>query len=65
MESKFNMTISNVQFLLANYKGSLDAAVMGIECIDKIVSMDPEIIASMRNVTRDLNNNKIRSIAKI
>jgi len=59
------MLISNVHFILCNYEKSLSAAVRGLECVELVVSMEPDIIKAVKSTTRDLNNNKIRCLAKI
>jgi len=59
------MLISNVHFILGNYDKSLSAAVKGLKSVDLVVSMEPDIIKAMKSTTRDLNNNKIRCLAKI
>jgi len=59
------MLKANVNFILARYKESLEAAVEGLKCVAQVKSIEPSILKSMVNTKRDLNNIRIRSVSKL
>ena len=65
VQSKFYMLKANISFILGRYKESLEAASEGMQCITKVKSQEPTIMRSMVNTRRDLNNIRIRSVAKL
>jgi hypothetical protein len=65
VRAKFNVTRSNIHFILGNWKESQDSAQAGLDSMDQIMTSDPTIIQAMKNTGRDLHNNKVRCIAKV
>ena len=65
VKSKFYMLRSNVYFMLGEWEKSKQSAESGLAHVDKVMSMEPDILKAMKNTTRDLYNNRIRCIAKL
>ena len=43
VESKFHLLSANVNFILANYADSCEAALAGIKAVDAVKSEEPDI----------------------
>ena len=65
VQSKFYMLKSNVCFVLRKYQECDAAATEGLASIERINTSDADILRSIKNTTRDLTNNQIRSRAKL